>query len=67
MVYFALILYTIGMLLIGVGRIYISIQKHRGNPKFQNEEYVEKFIFYRRVITVSMILIASVILLIFEK
>ena len=67
MVYFALILYTIGMLLIGVGRIYISIQKRRGNPKFQNEEYVKKFIFYRRVITVSMILIASVILFILEK
>ena len=67
MVYFALGIYAIGMLLIDVGRIYVSIQKRRGNPKFQNEEYVEKFIFYRRVITISMILIASVILLIFEK
>ena len=67
MVYFALILYTIGMLLIGVGRIYVSIQKRRGNPKFQDEEYVKKFTFYRRIITVSMILIAFAILVFIEK
>ena len=45
MVYFALIIYTIGILLIGVERIYISIQKRRGNPKFQNEEYVKNLYF----------------------
>ena len=67
MVYLALVIYTIGMLLIGVGRIYVSIQKRRGNPKFQDEEYAKKFTLYRRIITVSMILIAFALLLIFEK
>ena len=62
MVYLALVIFTIGLLLIWGGRIYVSIQKHKGNPKFQDEEYVKKFTLYRRIITFVLVLIAFLIL-----
>lgn len=67
MVYLALIVYTIGMLLTLGGRIYVAVQKRRGNTKFQDKEYVKKFIFNLRVIAVCMILFGFVILFFMEK
>ena len=64
MVYFALGIYTIGMILTFGGSAYVSIQKRKGKLKFQDEEYVKKFKFNIRIIAVSMILIAFVILFI---
>ena len=62
MVYVAIVIFTIGLLLIWGGRIFVSIQKQKGNPKFQDEEYVKKFTLYRRIVTLVLVLIAFVIL-----
>ena len=62
MVYVAIVIWTIGMLLIWIGRIYVSIQKRRGNPKFEDEEYVRKFNFWKRIISICLVLIAVLIL-----
>ena len=67
MVYVSIIIWTIGMFLIWFGRIYVSIQKHRGNSKFQDEEYVRKFNFWKRIISVCLIVIAFAILFLVEK
>ena len=67
MVYVAIVIWTIGMLLIWLGRVYVSVQKHNGNPKFQDEEYVRKFNFWKRIISVCLILIAFAIIFILEK
>ncbi|MCH5318708.1 MAG: hypothetical protein J1E38_03235 [Paramuribaculum sp.] len=67
MIYVAIVIWAIGMLLIWVGRIYVSIQKEQGNPKFQDEEYVRKFDFWKRIISICLVLIAVAILFLMGK
>ena len=67
MVYAAIIIWAVGMLLIWIGRIYVSVQKRRGNPKFQDEEYVGKFNFWKRLISICLILIAVAIVFLAKK
>ena len=67
MVYVAIVIWATGMLLIWIGRIYVSIQKRRGNPKFQDDEYVRKFNFWKRTVSICLILIAFAIIFILEK
>lgn len=62
MVYTAIAVWAIGMLLIWVGRIYVSTQKQRGNPKFHDEKYVKKFNFWKRIISLCLMLVALVLL-----
>lgn len=62
MVYLAIIIWAIGMLLIWVGRIYVSIQKQKGNPKFKDEAYVRKFNFWKNIISICLVVIAFLIL-----
>lgn len=66
MVLFAIILMTVGMLVLPIGRLYVAWQRHRENPKYANSEFVKRFMSIRWVVSISLCVAAISILLIMQ-
>lgn len=66
MITFVIILWAIGLLILPLGRLYISYQKHQNNKKFSDPAYVKKFNTLRRVLSLALCAVALIILLIFS-
>lgn len=62
MVTLAIILAACGMLVLPLGRLFVSYKKHKGDPYFSDASNVRKFTTIRRVISIILIIIALIIL-----
>lgn len=66
MVTFAIVLMTIGMLVLPFGRLYMVWQKHKNNEKFSNAESIRKFMTVRWIVSIVLCVIAVLILFILQ-
>ena len=66
MITFVIILWAIGLIVLPLGRLYMSWQRHQNNEKFFDPDYIRRFNTLRRVLSISLCSIALIILLIFK-
>ena len=62
MITLAIILATLGMLVLPLGRLFVTYRKRKGDAYFTVESNVKKFTMIRRIVSLVLVITALIIL-----